>query len=125
MLRKRLVVTCLVGLVLCTTGLALAKAVKVDLVSTSKMAGVSGKAILNYAKGADVTQIQVNCRGLKPETEYTVFLSVRVGMDIKAGTFKVQEDGTGSCHAAIDGDVSALPVAIGDANGWEMVLTSP
>jgi len=116
--------TCFAAVILCTTSFALAKAVKRDLVSTGVETGASGKAILNFAKGAAVTQVQVNCRGLTPGNEYGVFLSRGPGMFVKAGTFTVQEDGTGNFHTAIEGEFSDLPVAVGDVNGWLMVLAS-
>jgi len=115
---------CLAAVILCTSSLALAKAVKRDLASTGVESGVSGKAVLNFAKGAEVTQVQVNCRGLTPGAEYGVFLSRGPGMFVKAGTFTVREDGTGNFHAAVKGDLSALPVSVGNIYGWQMVLSS-
>ena len=41
----------LAAVILCTGGLALARAVRVDLVPTGVEPGASGKAVLNFASG--------------------------------------------------------------------------
>ena len=60
----------LIGLVIAlVAGIALAKAVKVDLVPYVDADGnvlepnAYGKAMMNYAKGADKTEVQSSCAG--------------------------------------------------------------
>ena len=126
MLRRKLVSICLVALILGVTGIALAKAVKVELAPYGTLEpDASGHAILNYAKGADKTEVQVNCWGLTPETEYTVYLND--GVDYYAiGTFTTDSSGDGHLHAKLEGDASGdLPVAVNNTALNATVLISP
>jgi len=124
MLKPKFILTCFAAVIVCTSSFALAKAFKVDLIPTGIEPGASGKAIVNFAKGAEVTQLQVNCRGLTPGAEYGVFFPTGFGF-VESGRFTVQEDGTANFHAALKGDFSGRPVSIGDVNGFFMVLVSP
>lgn len=101
-------------------GLALSKAVKMELApypATSPIEpGASGHAILNYAKGADGTEIQVNCWGLTPDTTYTVYLKPAAYLAI--GTFTTKKNGSGNFHIRLDGDQSVtLAVAVNNPGG--------
>ncbi len=123
MLRPKFTLMCFAAVIVCTSSFALAKAFRVDLAPTGIEPGASGKAIVNFAKGAEVTQVQVNCRGLTPGAEYGVFFPTGFG-SVRAGTFTVREDGTGNFHIALDGDYSGRSVAVGHVDGFLMVLTS-
>jgi len=116
MLRKKNVLICLAAVVLCVAGIALAAAVKVELMPYAYPGAepiepdASGQAVLNYAKGADKTEIQVNCRGLTPGEEYTVYIGSPWEV---IGTFIARKNGSGNLHARPDGDQSGrLPVAV-------------
>ena len=106
-------------------GLALSAAVKVQLVpysETPPITGASGQAILNFAKGADATEIQINCWGLTPETEYTVYL--KPGFE-SIGTFTTMKNGSGNFHLRLAGDQSKnLPVTVNDTAANLTVLQS-
>jgi len=81
----------------------------------------SGQAVLNYAEGADKTEIQVNCSGLTPGAEYTVYIGSPWEV---IGTFVARNNGTGNLHARPDGDQSErLPVAVN--TGGATVLLGP
>ena len=115
MSRTKIGLVCVLAIVLGVTGVALAKAVKVELAPYGSLEpDASGHAILNYAKGADKTEVQVNCWDLTPETEYTVYLSPDDGGSYYAiGTFTTDSSGEGNLHAKLAGDVSGdLPVAV-------------
>jgi hypothetical protein len=78
----------------------------------------SGEAILTYAKGADKTEIQVNCRDLDPDTEYAVRLCECdddgvVTTDVELGAFTTNKHGKGHLHARVGGDVSDWCVFVG------------
>ena len=126
MLRKKALLVCLAAVVLCVAGVALAKAVKVELLPCPAAAPLepdaSGKAMLNYAKGADKTEIQVNCSGLTPGEEYTVYIGSPWEV---IGTFVARNNGTGNLHARPGGDQSGrLPVAVNNSAN-QTVLLSP
>ena len=114
MLRKKALLICLAAVVLCVAGIALAAAVKVELLPYPAAAPLepdaSGQAVLNYAKGADKTEIQVNCAGLTPGEGYTVYIGSPWEV---IGTFVARKNGSGNLHARPDGDQSGrLPVAV-------------
>jgi len=124
MLRKKALLICLAAVVLCVAGIALAAAVKVDLLpfpaADPLEPDASGKAVLNYAKGADKTEIQVNCAGLTPGAEYTVYIGSPWEV---IGTFVARKNGTGNLHARPDGDQSGrLPVAVNNAANQTVLL---
>jgi len=126
MSKRKFPLMCFVAVIVCTSSFVLAKAVRMDLAPTGSPndPGASGNAVLNFAKGAEVTQFQVNCRGLTPGCEYGAFVFKSVGIYTLVGTFKVRENGTGNFHAALDGDYSDRSVAVGHPSGWDMVLAS-
>jgi hypothetical protein len=106
------------GLLVLCAGLLMAKAVKFNLVANGAEAipGAYGQAILNYAKGADKTEIQVNCWGLLPNTQYFVRLKLPSNKDI--GDFTTKKNGTGTFHTWLEGDFStAEHIAIRNASG--------
>ena len=80
MRRKNIILICLIAFVLATAGIAFAKAVRVTLEPYAYPGqdpdepNASGRAIVNYSAEDDVTQVQVNCWGLTPNTEYMVYL---------------------------------------------------
>ena len=125
MLRKNVIWVCLIAFVLATAGVAFAKAVKVVLAPTGVEPDASGRAVLNYAKGKDKTEFQVNCWGLTAETEYTVYL--KPGGTWKAiGTFTTDEYGEGHLHAKLPGNESAsVPVAVNNTATNTTVLMGP
>jgi len=129
MLSKKMMWICIVAFVLAASGVAFAAAVKIALNPYPAAEPVdpdaSGKAVLNWAKGKDKTEIQVNCWGLDPEAEYTVYIApVEAGPYTELGTFTTDESGEGSFHARVDGDVSGWVVAVNDDAG-ETVLLGP
>jgi hypothetical protein len=116
MLRKRNILICLTAVSLCLTGIALGKAVKQELVNENDE--VIGNAILNYAKGADKTEIQVNCHGLEPETEYLIVLyqideQGNIADPMVIGSFITNKKGKGQLHARVQGDASERSVMLG------------
>jgi len=126
MLRKKQVLMCLAAAVLCLAGIALAKAVKVELEPYPAAAPLepdaSGHAVLNYAKGQDKTIVQVNCWGLMPAAEYTVYLND--GAFYAIGTFTTRKNGSGNLHVSLDGDASGhLPVAVNNAANATVLLS--
>ena len=103
------------AVVLCSAGVALAAAVKLNLVHYlgGPDVGASGQAVLNYAKGADKTEIQINCQGLTPLTNYTVYLSpTPTGPFQSVGNFTTLRNGKGTLHLSIPGDVSGSVVTV-------------
>jgi len=124
MLRKKALLICLAAVVLCVAGIALAAAVKVELLpypaADPLEPDAAGKAVLNYAKGADKTEIQVNCSGLTPGEEYTVYIGSPWEV---IGTFVARKNGTGNLHARPDGDQSGrLPVAVNNSANATVLL---
>lgn len=117
MLRKSIVWVCLFAFVLSAAGIAFAAAVKVTLAPYAypnqdpDEPDASGRAVLNYAKGKDKTEVQVNCWGLTPNTECWVWIDLGGWQEI--GTFTTDESGEGHLHAKLPGDVSgATQVAV-------------
>ena len=117
-LRRRGLLLCLAVVML--SSIALGKAVKQELLGEDDQ--VLGKAKLNYAKGANKTEIQVNCRGLEAETEYLVLLfefdgGGEVADWFELGSFTTNKKGKGRLHARVDGDVSDWCVVVGVVDG--------
>jgi hypothetical protein len=115
MLRTRNLVISLIAVTSCLAGMGLGKAVRQGLAPADLESGAGGHAILNYAKGADKTEIQVNCRGLEPETVYTVLIyddSQEAGTYDFVGGFTTDKNGKGNWHGRVEGDVSGFSVAI-------------
>ena len=111
--------------VIFAVGIALAGAVKVDLMPYPPADPIdedaSGHAILNYAKGADRTEVQLNCKGLEPQTEYTVYLNE--GGWNAIGTFTTRKNGTGNFHVKLEGDHSgASQVAVNNPGNLTVLL---
>ena len=129
MLGKKVGLICLVGVILCGTGIALAAAVKVELAPYPAASPIepqaSGRMVLNYAKGADKTVVQLNCWGLMPESEYTVYLSPDSGITWEnIGTFTTRKNGTGNLHVALPGDRSGDLPAVNNAANETVLLGS-
>ena len=126
MLLKRKVLICLAAVTICLSGIALAKAVKQELVNED--GEIIGKANLNYAKGANKTECQVNGWDLDTETEYIVLLCVcdddgEVTDCTEVGSFTTNKKGKGHLHASVEGDVSDWCVVFGvlDDSGYYVV----
>jgi len=112
---KKLVILGMALVLAIGAGMLMAKAVKLNLKPWDGDGGnyepnAYGQAILNYAKGADKTEIQVNCWGLKPNTEYFVWLETSGWMNI--GKFVTLKNGSGQFHYKAEGDVSLSQVTI-------------
>jgi len=103
------VAICLVALMVT---LAFAAAIKVDLLAYPGTGYGSGQAILNYAKGADKTEIQVNCWGLDPGEWYTVRIGPLTPRWKSLGTFTAKKNGEGHIHARLSGDWSSNYIAV-------------
>ena len=125
MLKRKVALTCMAVVILGTAGFALAKAVKVGMVATpyaraQGLEGARGKVILNYAKGADKTEIQYNGMGLAPNTETRVYLLETTGGWQLLGTATSDENGDVSFHISRPGKVAVSRVALnqnlGDGN---------
>ena len=122
---RKISLMCLAAVILCGTGIALAAAVKVHLMPYNAIEpDASGRAVLNYAKGADKTEVQVNCWGLMPDEMYTVWLSPDGGTSYHPiGSFTTDEYGEGNLHAKLPGDHSGhLPVAVNNAGNATVLL---
>jgi hypothetical protein len=129
MSQKKLAFVFLLGIVLCVTGVAMAAAVKIELLpwefSVAPEPDARGQAVLNYAKGKDKTIGQFNCWGLTPETDYDVYLFIDGSWE-NIGTFTTNKNGAGHLHAYGDGDHrGSLPIAINNAALNATVLMSP
>ncbi|MBA7492143.1 hypothetical protein ES702_02692 [subsurface metagenome] len=118
------VAICLIVVMVATV--ALAAAVKVTLSQYPVVGYGSGRAILNYAKDHDKTEIQVNCSGLIPETTYGVYLGD--GGWALIGDFVARKNGKGHLHARYPGDVTGHIVAVnewpsGVPNGFTILIS--
>ena len=131
MLRKKALLICLAAVVLCVAGIALAKAVKVDLQNPAALpaddpdAGATGRAVLNYAKGADKTVVQINCQGLSPGATYVAGI---IGGGRFPDKYIALPNGKLVIHATMTGDISGKRVVvIREAPGpvYILVLESP
>ena len=96
------------GLLVLCAGLLMAAAVKFNLTpyegDGAAIAGSYGQAVLNYAKGTDKTEIQVNCWGLNAGEEYIVYYGNPGYLPV--GNFVAKKNGAGNFHAWVTGDVS-------------------
>lgn len=129
MLRKNPAIMCVATVVLCVAAIALAKAVRIELMPYPEEApaepGASGYAVLNYTNSADKTVVEVNCRGLTAETEYKVCLEKDEDF-YEIGSFTTRRDGSGNLHVEIETDASAdVPVAVKNAESDTTVLLGP
>ena len=120
MLRKNIVSICVVSFILLAAGFAFGAAVKVGLVpydlNGPPEPKASGHIILNYDSDADVTQVQVNGKRLKSETEYTVYLTIE-GTITDIGSFITKKGGAGHLHVKLDGDVTDVrPIYLNDTD---------
>lgn len=105
-------------------GVAIAKAVKIDLLPTAPPldpdSGAYGQAVLNYAKGADKTEVQINAGGLTPGGTYHPGIFDSGGFPyVTAGP-----NGKINVHAKVPGDVSGLDVGVYRVGG-PLVLRGP
>jgi len=75
MLRKKSVLICLAAVVLCVAGIALAKAVKVELNQIGSDPG-GGFVIFNNTSGPENVQIQMSLKGALPKTDYDVIVHI-------------------------------------------------
>jgi hypothetical protein len=122
----KLVALAMALMVLGGAGTAMAKAVRVDLGPFPADDPVEpdawGRAVLNYAKGAQKTIVQVNVWGLMPNATYTLYLFAEgPGFHIGAH-FMTDEEGEGHIHLAIPGNHSMhLPVAINNADNFTVL----
>ena len=66
----------------------------------------SGRAIFNLAKGAGKTIVQLNCKDLTPDVEYTVFVYYSARWH-KVGTFVAKQNGSGTLHLDIPTDLTS------------------
>ena len=129
MLRKSNLLIYLTTVVLCVAGIALAKAIKVDLTPYGSVEpNASGHAVLNYAKGADKTMVQMNCWDLTSNTKYTVYLFYDDGSGVDwytIGTFTTRKNGSGNLHVFLEGHTSGdVAVAVNNPSD-ETVLLGP
>ena len=127
MLRKRNVLICLTAVAFCLVGIALGKAKKVDLVPANN-SGASGFAVLNYAKGADKTNINVQGRNLEDGEEYTVFLCDCDYVECEPiGIFTANKNGKAHLKVSYPGDASDQCVLVAEgslASGSIYTLTT-
>ena len=126
MLRRRILLLCLGAVVFTAAAVALAAAVKVQLMPFPPADPIEpdacGRVVLNYAKDADKTEVQVNCWGLMGCEEYTVYLKAPGGFH-PIGDFTTNKKGNGHLHAKLPGDHSAhLPVAVNNAMNQTVLL---
>jgi len=123
MTRKRLLVISL-AVIVAFAGVAIAKAVKTELLPQAPAldpdSGAYGQAVLNYAKGADKTEVQINAGGLTPGETYWPGLFGYGGFDVvTAGP-----NGKINVHAEVPGDVSGLDAGVFRLGG-PLVLRAP
>ena len=93
----------ILAVVLLVGGVASAAAVKVELEEV-RNSGASGQVILNYAKGADKTEIQVNCSGLIGGDTYWITID---GTGIEPIEAVAKKNGTLAVHVKKKGDRTA------------------
>jgi hypothetical protein len=65
----------------------------------------SGRAIFNLAKGAGKTIVQMNCKGLTPDIEYTAFV-FHTGRWHEVGKFVAKKNGTGTLHLDLPAEIN-------------------
>lgn len=108
--------------------LAFAAAVRVNLatIDTVNYPDGEGRAILNYAKGADKTEIQVNCSGLTPGETYTVWVDDGAGFVQIEDEFVAGPNGKGHFHGRCAGDVSdCIKVAVNEGAAPTILFGTP
>ena len=124
MLRKKMRPISAALIVCCVVGIAFAGAVKLNLVpvTDSPDPNASGRAVLNYAKCADKTIIQVNCWGLTPGDEYGVNLAN--GMGGISDPVIAKKNGTITMHGEQEGDQSGNIVRVRNRTVGHLALQS-
>lgn len=108
MFRKKTVLICLGAVVLCVAGLAVAKAVKVELVpcpinypDPENLPPGGGFVIFNDSAGAGHNlELTVSLKGVEPDTAYDIYLFVDGGWYAgeKAGTVTTNKRGNANFH---------------------------
>ncbi len=96
MLRKKVLMTCLAAVVLCVAGIALAKAVKVDLNPIGVDSG-GGFVVFNNTSGPENVQVQMSLKGALPNTDYDVFVHID-GPDTYVATITTNAMGNANFH---------------------------
>lgn len=96
MLRKKNVLICLAAVVLCVAGVALAKAVKVELNPIGDDLG-GGFVIFNDTSGPENVQVQMSLKGALPKTDYDVIVHVG-GPDTYVATITTNAKGNANFH---------------------------
>ena len=96
MKRKKMIFICLTAVVLCLGGIALAKAVKVELNPISVDPGC-GFVIFNNTSGPENVQVQMSLKGALPLTEYDVIVHVG-GPDTYVATITTNVKGNANFH---------------------------
>ena len=107
--------SCLIIVGVSLVEIALADSIRQDLAFKDNK-DASGRAILNDAEGADKTEIQVTCWGLKPRAKYRVLLSECTDATpdyIKLGTLTTDKSGNGALHAHVEGTYPNWFVVVG------------
>ena len=114
MIRKRLVVTLLGFLWFFAGSVAYGKATHFELGMFPQPLlrepeglepEASGRAIFNLAKGAGKTIVQLNCKGLTADVEYTAFV-FHSGTWHEVGKFVAKKNGTGILHLDLPADIT-------------------
>ena len=96
MLKKKNVLICLAAVVLCVAGVALAKAVKVELNPIGDDPG-GGFVIFNDTSGPENVQVQMSLKGALPKTDYDVIVHVG-GPDTYVATITTNAKGNANFH---------------------------
>ena len=96
MLRKKALLICLAAVVLCVAGVALAKAVKVDLNPIGVDPG-GGFVVFNNTSGPENVQVQMSLKGALPNTDYDVIVHVG-GPDTYVATITTNAKGNANFH---------------------------
>ena len=96
MKRKKMIFICLTAVVLCLGGIALAKAVKVELNPISVDPGC-GFVIFNNTSGPENVQIQMSLKGALPKTDYDVIVHIN-GSDTYVATVTTNAKGNANFH---------------------------
>jgi len=115
MLRTRNVLVCLTAVTLGLAAAVPAEANRVELVPLGD-SEACGFAILNYARSADETIVNVQARNLKPEAVYTILLgdcgSDELNEWESIDSFTAKKNGKGHLLVKCDGDVSGRCIVI-------------
>ena len=96
MLRKKALLTCLAAVVLCVAGIALAKAVKVDLNPIGVDPG-GGFVVFNNTSGPENVQVQMSLKGALPNTDYDVIVHIGAP-DTYVATITTNAKGNANFH---------------------------